>query len=125
MPVVILEQQLIVVGVGVTYVSSNRKGHSVRFERLGGGGPTHSPAVFHTGVLGDLEIRAGRNARKLFANRLSKLGYILAVETFAAHGLTLTAVFALLGIGLRLSKRALDGFRLGEDSLTLVALAAA
>jgi len=51
-------------------------------------------------VLGDLDIGAGLNPRKLAAYRLSKLGYVFAIKLLAPFSFSLAPLCSDLGISL-------------------------
>jgi hypothetical protein len=83
----------------VAHVGPNCEEDCVGLERLSGGGTTDSAAVLQTSVLCDLDIRAGRDAGKLFTDYVSELSHVLAVEALSTHSFPLPAPGALFGVG--------------------------
>jgi hypothetical protein len=55
--------------------------------------------MLQTSVLSDFDLRAGGDARKLFANGLSKLSNVSVVQLLSAFSLSLPASSAFFGVG--------------------------
>src|SRR5215813_8178868 len=106
-------------------VSSNRQKDCIGPERFSGCRTADSSAVLQTSVLSDSDIRACRDTRELFANRLGELGNIFSIELLSTRGFSLSAPGSFFGVRVGLRQRSLDGFRLSEDALALVTIATA